>query len=182
MKRFDAVAVSLNKGGALPWETDGKPFRDRWRLIARALQRSDKALASSTDQEEEVTECDLLLSIVVEERDVFNESKVEKCGSEVQRMKGFLRAGEEVRALFIRARGGAVSNEDAEDVEVVSEARARNRMREDGDVRASVGEGSMRMMNTDVNESVLELEHKKEEQSAAEKAAKHVLHIPDRYS
>lgn len=176
-ERFDAVAASLNKVGALPWETNGNHCRDRWSLITRTWQRRDKAFASSTGLEEYITERYFILYNPVEERDVFDEGMEEKRRREVQRVESFLRAGEELISLALRARGGAVSNEAAEDVVVASESRACGRMRDDGYASACVGVGSIRIIKTDVYASLLELEHNKVEQAAEEKAAEYAFRM-----
>lgn len=123
----------------------------------------------------------MLLSDLVEERDGYDEEMTAKRGREAQRVQNLLCAGEEVRELAMRARGGVAARgvpvevADTQDVvcDSVSGANEGRRKRKREDASAS----AMRRSKTDVYEALIGIEERKMEKEAEEKRAEREFRV-----
>jgi hypothetical protein len=60
-ENFEAVALALNEGNALPWNSNGKHWNDRYKLLAN-VRRADRARALAMGTDEEFGESDQQLA------------------------------------------------------------------------------------------------------------------------
>ncbi len=169
-ERFDAVAVALNRSKALPWQSDGKQCRDRRRLISRSWKQRDAALASSTGREESITERDVLLSDLIEEREGFDEEAAGRRNCEAQHVEGLLRAGEEIRDLALPSRGASKA-EPVPDADAGEEESGRRPRFDSDEATASANARAAKKSRNDVYAALMEMEEKKMETDVEEKRA-----------
>ena len=101
---FEAVAKSMNESGLLPWKTDTKNCRDRFKYLIKSWKKSDKCNQAKSGTTENFTEFDKLcadLSSETEDVEIERDFQRERVRA---RDETLIAAGEEVRNTAMNRR------------------------------------------------------------------------------
>jgi hypothetical protein len=152
MDKFDEVSLAANESNMMPWETEGKQWLDRYKLLVASFKRADRIRASALGTEEDFGEKDQLLSDIFCAVHDTNERGLKELLESARRDKELLKAGETIRFQAMNRR--TVDRQTGHDVIVPV---ASSEIEEDGlvsldDGAAHNSSSTRRLRNIEIDE------------------------------
>jgi hypothetical protein len=132
---YDAIAVSLNECGRLPWETDKKHVQGRLQRLATARRAHQRQSARSTGVKEEHGEVEVVLDVLIDEADEFNASEADRRDTTRAREANLAEMGRRARDMAMQRQAQPVRDE----LVAENERSAQGEVGEAGELGAGSG-------------------------------------------